>query len=364
MELRRILKSRYFLLASTAIWSLLFLIHWLKSSFHVGFEMQEIIYTSGAYFMVLWLLSFLIQSYYLTINKYPLKTQVYYHSIGAFITGVLHFILTGLFILVFERLLLLEEHYTFQSLIQHYSENWIQITEGIGWYLIYTVVIMLINYYYLFKKEQKRVIVTESSLADSNFQVLSTQLSPHFLFNAMNSIAMMVRKEENKQAVGMIASLSEMLRAAMSQKNRQFVTLESEIALLNKYLDIELARFKGRVDVSTSFSEVTLKARVPQLVIQPLVENAFKHGVANSLEKAEIKVSADKIKDQLVLSVFNSGEGQMQWDLTNSKSLGLPNTIHRLRQVYDSTFKFQVIEKETGILFQITIPFKEIDSNR
>lgn len=359
MELRRILKSNRFLLTSFLFWAALFIIHWLKSYLINQTQPEEIIYTSGAYFSVLWLLSFIIQSYYLTFNKLPLKQQIYFHLSGAFLIGLLHFILTGVFILVFERLFLFPEHYTLKSLFQHYGDNWILMAEGIGWYFIYTALMMLINYYYLYKEEQKRAILTESDLADSTFQVLSTQLSPHFLFNAMNSIAMMVRKEENKRAVDMITSLSEMLRAAMSHKNKRFVTLQSEIDLLEKYLEIELTRFKDRVDFSQSFDEASRVAKVPQLLLQPLVENAFKHGVANAIDKAEVKVAADKLDDKLVLSVYNSGESQANWDLTNSKSLGLPNTIHRLRQVYDSRFSFKVIEKEWGILFQIIIPFEE-----
>ena len=364
MEMTSIIKSSRFQLTNALIWLVLFLINWGLAFIAVEeTQLNDFIYNPGAYFLVLWLLSPVISSFFLSVNVLPARKQVTRHVLAALVFGVSHFLLTGVFTLVFERLFLLAEHYTLSSLLVHYVDNWHLIFDGIAWYIIYLMAILLMHYYFLFRNEKKRVTITESNLANSNFQVLSTQLSPHFLFNAMNSIAMMVRKKENKQAVGMIANLSEMLRVAMSQKNNQLVTLKSELELLEKYLTIETARFKDLVDVNLSFPEETLLAQVPQLVLQPLVENAFKHGVANSMQRVTIKVSAGKENQKLVLSVYNSGQGEMHWDINNSKSLGLPNTVHRLRQLYNNDFKFKVIEQQEGILFQVTVPFNTEQTN-
>lgn len=360
MESQVFLKSHRFQAIHTFLWFTLFLISWLRSLVELNeTSLQAFIYNPGAYFLVLWLLSPLINSFYTSSNRSSIGKQVVWHVFAAILFGMVHFLLTGFFTLVLERLFLLEEHYTLSSLFVYYIDHWPLILDGVGWYTIYLMMILLINYYFLFQNEKNRFTVSESNLASSNFKVLSTQLSPHFLFNAMNSIAMMVRKEENKKAVNMIASLSEMLRAAMSQKNNQFLPLKNEIELLEKYLNIEKVRFKGRVLITMSFPEEILQARVPQLVLQPIVENAFKHGVATTTEQVEILISGKKEAQSLVLSVYNSGLGAIHWDINNSKSLGLPNTVHRLRQVYDSEFSFKVIEQKEGILFQITIPFNE-----
>lgn len=365
MELINIIKSSKFRFGNALFWFGLFLLNWLLSFLEVEeTTLNAIIYNPGAYYLVLWLLSPLICTYFLSTYNLSGRKQVVLHTLAALGFGVFHFFLTGVFTLVLERLFLLEEHYTLSSLLMHYVNNWYLIFDGIGWYIIYLTVISLLHYYILYQNEKKRVIATESNLANSNFQVLSTQLSPHFLFNAMNSIAMMVRKKENKQAVSMIASLSEMLRVAMSQKNDQLVTLKSELELLEKYLTIETARFKDLVQVNLSFPEETLLAQVPQLVLQPLVENAFKHGVANSMERVKIEVNAKKDNQKLILSVYNSGQSEMHWDINNSKSLGLPNTVHRLRQLYNNNFNFKVIEQQEGILFQVTVPFSTIQPNQ
>lgn len=360
MELNSFIKSFRFQIINGAFWFTLFLVTWLKRLLiEQTTSWENFIYHPGAYFLVLWLISPLVISLFITINTYTRNQQIKWHFIASIGFGIMHFVLVGFFILLLERLFKLEEHYNSSTLIHHYRNDWIYILDGVGWYAFYLIILLLMNYYLLFKNEKKRVVITESNLAHSNFQVLSTQLSPHFLFNAMNSIAMMVRKKENSRAVNMIASLSEMLRAAMSQKNDQLVPLKNELVLLNKYLSIEKARFKDRVEVTISFAEEVLVAAVPQLVLQPIVENAFKHGVENSQGKAEIKVQGIRVNNQLQLSVYNSGLNHVEWDITNSKSLGLPNTIHRLRQLYGSDFNFKVIEQKEGILFEITIPFDE-----
>lgn len=357
MEIHTLIRSSTFKLANATFWLVLFTYSCLKRGILFGERnWQDIVYWSGSYFFVLWILSPLVFYYFQNSRYSDYNTFIKYHVIRALLFGIAHFVLTGISTLLFERLFGFEEHYTFNSLLDHLKNNWIELFEGVGWYVIILVLLLALHYYTLYREEQKHHEVVKSDLVSSNLQILSTQLSPHFLFNAMNSIAMMTRRSENKRAVSMIAALSDMLRMSMSKHNDQLVALQSEIDLLNKYLLLEKERFKDRVEVNMSFPENTLNISVPRLVLQPLVENAFKHGVANNIEKSVIEVSSKKENNQLVLSVFNSGNMSSNWDLNSASSLGLPNTIHRLRQLYASNFSFKVIEQDKGVLFEISLP--------
>jgi len=360
MELGFILRSTRFRIFNLLIWLFLFLISWLRLAIQSGqVVLDALLYEVGAYFIVLWLLSPLVGLLFVSMRMHKPQRQIMSHVLFAFLFGAIHFFLTGALVLVFERLFRLEEHYTLSSLWSHFANGWPQLLEGAGWYLIILLGILVIKYYLLHKNDQSQIALAKAKLQNTNYQKLSAQLSPHFLFNAMNSIAMMVRKKEDAQAVGMIANLSDMLRAAMSKQSQHMVSLESEIEMLEKYLELEEIRFRDRVAVTKSFAENTLGAQVPQFVLQPLVENAFKHGVADAMEPVTIRVASKKVDADLQLSVYNSGKSKMNWDITSSKSLGLSNTVHRLRQAYESSFKFKVIEKDDGLLFEITIPFSQ-----
>jgi LytS/YehU family sensor histidine kinase len=183
------------------------------------------------------------------------------------------------------------------------------------------------------------------------------QLHPHFLFNALNTIAMMVRRNSNREAVNMISGLSDMLRSALSKENKQFVTLEEELALINKYLSIEAVRYQDRLEVQQNIAEETLLLKVPNLVLQPIVENAFKHGVAKNLDKSLVKISASIHENRLLLEIYNTSSGlPFNWNINQHQGIGLGNTVSRLVELYKGNFKFQIHEKEEGIAVQILLP--------
>ena len=358
MEIKGLIQSTTFRLANLLFWFTLFVFSWGKHLIiNKTDALYNVIYWPGAYFLILFLLSPLVFFIFLNTIYLDVRRFIHHHIIYGVLFGVLHFILTGVSILLLERLFKFGEHYTLSSLLVYFKEHWIILFEGVAWYVLTVLILLTIHYAMLYQNERKQVSLVKSDLASSNLQLLTTQLSPHFLFNAMNNISMMVRRDENKKAVSMIAALSDMLRMAMTKRHNQLVSLKSEIDLLQKYLLLEKERFKDRVDVKLSFSEEMQLCSVPTLVLQPLVENAFKHGVANSMSKSFIEVSGKKEGTRLILSVFNSGQAAVNWDMNNASSLGLPNTIHRLRQLYESDFSFKVIEQEEGVLFQISLPF-------
>jgi two-component system, LytTR family, sensor kinase len=209
--------------------------------------------------------------------------------------------------------------------------------------------------------EMQRSETIQKELAASDLSALRTELNPHFLFNAMNSIAMKVRLKENKLAVAMIASLNDLLRSVLSRTRGKTVPLSEEINLLNKYLMIEKVRFGEQVEVTQDFGNDLLASHVPQMILQPLVENAFKHGVKDNLSQQRVSITAERENGSLVLTVFNTTEKMQRFDTFDGASgIGLPNVVHRLRRHYGTDFRFQSMSSGTGIAFRITLPFRSI----
>ena len=134
-------------------------------------------------------------------------------------------------------------------------------------------------------------------------------MQPHFLFNALNTISMMVCREKPTEAIEMVANLSELLRSNLQRKQQQWITLKEELKLVGQYLTIEEARYPNRLHITQRIAPDTLPLRVPNLILQPVVENAFKHGIAQSLSPARLDISTHLEKQRLIIEVFK-GYGQ------------------------------------------------------
>ncbi len=181
-------------------------------------------------------------------------------------------------------------------------------------------------------------------------------MQPHFLFNALNTIAMMVRGNRSNEAVTMIASLGQMLRSHLDRK-QPWVTLQQELHLVDQYVSIEKARYQDRLRVTQCIAPDVLSVRVPNLILQPLVENAFKHGIAHCLGVAHLRISARQEGRRLVLEVFNSGQPLPEdWNLQKHQGIGLGNTVNRLMRLYQGDFRFQMREQADGLLVRMELP--------
>ncbi len=220
------------------------------------------------------------------------------------------------------------------------------------------IVLFVIEVYNKYREQSLRNAALETQLAKAQLQTLKMQLRPHFLFNANNVISMLVRKGENEKAINMIAGLSDLLRMSLERENHQLITLEEELALLEKYLNIESMRFEDRLFIHYDIPESTRLAMVPNFILQPLVENAFKHGISKILGKAEIKIAAKKISERLRIRVFNSGPAlESGKQLKHHYGIGLSNSINRLTQIYKSDGKFSLVNLNNGVQAEIEIPF-------
>jgi hypothetical protein len=156
-----------------------------------------------------------------------------------------------------------------------------------------------IEFYQRFRERQLAAIQLETQLARAQVNALRMQLNPHFLFNAMNSIAMLIRHQERDEAVRTVAGLSDLLRYVLEDTREQEVPLRQELEFVQRYLVIEEVRFRDRLEVRIDAEPETLDALVPNLILQPLVENAIRHGIAKRAAARLVVVSARHSEDDL-----------------------------------------------------------------
>jgi two-component system, LytTR family, sensor kinase len=195
----------------------------------------------------------------------------------------------------------------------------------------------------------------EARLAEAQLAVLRTQLNPHFLFNTLHAISSLVERDP-KGVRRMIARLSELLRHTLDQSAEQEVPLERELELLQRYLDIMEVRFQGKLEVTVRIDERVRDALVPNLILQPLVENALKHGVSATEEAGRVEVQAHREDGDIVLMVRDNGPGLSP--TSNSKGVGLRNTIARLEQLYGPKQRFALRAAEGGgTIAEVRLPY-------
>jgi sensor histidine kinase YesM len=198
----------------------------------------------------------------------------------------------------------------------------------------------------------------EGSLTRANLESLRMQLNPHFLFNTLNAISVMALKGERHGVVRTLTLLSDLLRVSL-ENNAQVVPLRDEIAFLERYLEIEEIRFKDRLTVRMELSPATLDAEVPTLLLQPLVENAIKHGISRKPGVGEIVVRSFVKSSKLVLEVSDTGPGFKQAIDSSRTGIGLANTRARLEQLYGAD-QALVLENAPagGALVHVHLPFR------
>ncbi|MBI1839455.1 MAG: histidine kinase [Verrucomicrobia bacterium] len=214
------------------------------------------------------------------------------------------------------------------------------------WYfnlLIYWVVASVthaLDYYRKFQERSVRMIELERSLAQAKLQALQMQLNPHFLFNSLNAIAELVHTNPDG-AERMITRLSGLLRAALDSSDTQQVPLQRELELVRRYLDLEQVRFGPRLTVDLHIPEDALDVLVPSLILQPLVENAIRHGIEAQSRPGLIQVKAVKEPGELELVVADNGAGLPPGGLSR-EGIGLSNTRARLRELYQDRFTLAI----------------------
>lgn len=227
--------------------------------------------------------------------------------------------------------------------------------------LVYWVIVAVsqaFDYYRRYRERELRAAELEKGLAQAKLQALQMQLNPHFLFNTLHSISSLMHKDV-EAADRMIARLSDLLRAALEGAGTQEVALQQELDLLQLYLGIEQIRFGNRLTVKMNIAPDTLKARVPNLILQPLVENAIRHGIEPRARPGCIEVQAHCQNGNLALAVSDNGAGLGQ-NGAIKEGVGLSNTRARLRELYGDAHRFELLRgAEGGVRIELSIPLRE-----
>ncbi len=185
-----------------------------------------------------------------------------------------------------------------------------------------------------FKDEELKAAQLEARLVETELKVLREQLHPHFVFNTLNTICVLVREERNSAAVTLIARLSALLRLSLDRTRLHEVTLREELEFLECYIDIQKARFSDRLEVGIAIEPAALEARIPNLLLQPLVENAILHGVAPKPGPGRVEVIGRVAGGRLHLEVRDDGPGLRDGDPPAKEGVGLGNTRERLAKIY------------------------------
>jgi two-component system LytT family sensor kinase len=205
--------------------------------------------------------------------------------------------------------------------------------------------------------QQTEAAQLSEQLSRAQLEALRRQIEPHFMFNSLNAVAGLVRDGRNDDAVGAIVALSEFLRHAAQDSNRSQVPLAQEVAHLRHYLEVQKARFAERLHVTLNIPAELLSAQVPTLILQPLVENAIKHGISKRAQGGEIQVAAAHADGMLSLSVGNDGPSLPPDFETRRTGIGLANLRNRLQILYGSAFELSLQNQAAGgVQVSISLP--------
>ena len=226
----------------------------------------------------------------------------------------------------------------------------------------FLVVVLIFNAWSYAYETQQRALNEEklsARLAQAELQALKMQLHPHFLFNTLNTIYNLA-PDNSRKAQLMISRLSNLLRLSLDHVSSNMVTLQQELEILDCYLDIEKTRFEERLKVVEEIDAEALDASVPNLLLQPLVENAIRHGIAKKASGGTVAIRAARLRDRLTMSVTD--DGRPPTASSRSNGIGLANTRARLTQLFGSDYLFEVQAAGEGTRVLIDIPFVPIES--
>jgi two-component system LytT family sensor kinase len=230
-------------------------------------------------------------------------------------------------------------------------------------YLIVYALIVTVTYV-MDARERMARQMTETArlneeLSKSQLAALRRQIEPHFMFNTLHSITGLVRDYRNDAAVSMIVGLSEFLRRALEDSHRSQVTLEEEVEYLQRYLDIQKVRFGERLQVSMDIPAELLCAQVPNLLLQPLVENAIKHGIAKRAAGGSVRIAGTSQNGSLCLKIYNDGADSPTDRQATGTGVGVSNLRTRLQILHGEESDLQLAYSDAGgVEAIVTLPLK------
>jgi two-component system, LytTR family, sensor kinase len=248
---------------------------------------------------------------------------------------------------------------TFDGLLQEFQPVFIS---GFAWWsLVYWTILIAsyaFEYYRRYQEGAIKASQLEAQLAQAQLQALKMQLHPHFLFNTLHSISALMR-EDVEMADQMIARLGDFLRLTLHNIGDQETTLKEELNFLRCYLEIEQIRFQDRLTTLIDVDPASMEARVPNLFLQPIVENAIRHGIAPQKGRGTIAIRAGRSNGRLKVQVQDNGPG-LRPHSHGMKGVGLANTRARLHQLYGDDHLLELTNViDGGLVVNLEIPFSD-----
>jgi two-component system, LytTR family, sensor kinase len=302
----------------------------------------------------------------LFVRKFPFERRNWRRAVIAHILAAFLFILahTALYAVIYEII-----HGTFfqtenpWARIQFlFLRNW---TLDLTTYGLILASIYAYDYYRRFQEEQIKSSELKAQLANSQLQTLKMQLHPHFLFNTLNSISALIH-EDARAADKMVARLGDFLRLTLENSGEQEVSLQKEVEFLNRYLEIESIRFEDRLTVQTNIEPEAMGACVPNLILQPIIENAIRHGISRQTAHGIIAITARRAGENLRIEIEDNGPGLSSAikENKNGSGIGLANTRARLLYLYGENHSLNISNAEpSGVRVTLEIPFEFSKSN-
>ncbi len=297
-------------------------------------------------------------------EKFPLKRgkilrNLPIHFLAASVMAVFH-----LSIFIFARQMFLDKPQRSSDFLEDFQKLFViqfHVDLLTYWILVGIWHLREINRRYRERERETARLALETSqletrLAQAQLDALKMQIHPHFLFNTLNSISVLMR-DDVKTANKMLVRLSELLRVMLKSESAQEVSLRDELEFLRGYLEIEQTRFQDRLTVDFDVENETLDAQIPNLILQPLVENAIRHGIAPRADAGKILIESRRENGFIELSVSDNGAGLNDSAKTHN-GIGLANTRERLEKLYGEEQKFEIVSsKHGGLQVKIKIPY-------
>jgi sensor histidine kinase YesM len=251
--------------------------------------------------------------------------------------------------------------YDSEDLYRPYRDWVLSLLPNMMIYWVILIINLIFLYYERYQNEMLKASKLDAQLSNARLHALQMQIHPHFLFNTLHSISALVLMNEPDDAVKMINRLSEFLRLTLDKIETQVVRLEDEIEFTHRYLEIERIRFNDRLTIGMEIDPKVLDAQVPNLILQPLVENAMRHAVDTQEGASRINIVGQLLNGRLLLEVQDDGDNFKQGAEQNG-GLGLKNTRARLTELYGEGYSFSLTRRGTELtIAQIVIPYLPLD---
>lgn len=278
------------------------------------------------------------------------------HAIGCVAAVTVHLFAYAAWIGVAAPYAEVDTNGVFARFVGLLDDAWVHVDFFIYWLIVGSV--HAFDYYRESRRRELRESRLKAQLKDAQLDALRAQLRPHFLFNALSAIQTLTLRNGDRQSAQMIARLSEFLRTTLDGKEKNLIPLADELSFVDQYVAIEKCRFEGRLTVETDIDPEVKGTPVPTLILQPIVENAIRHGIEPKDGPGRITIEAWREEDRLGLRVIDDGVGT-RCDGPQTIGQGLSNTEKRLTQLYGNNFSLDITSSpEEGFTVTLLLPSK------